>query len=190
MKSVPPTSGCRDRSAASASSACCRSRATVTLISGTLSVSAESYGYRSPGGTATWSRTIQPGRHEPHRTTIRGGAAGFAVVVHTGRRTGRTYRAPVNAFRRVDGFVIVLTYSSHTDWVANVMAADGCRLVHLGRGVDVEQPVLVAKRPRRSASRTCCDRLLRVLGVREALLLLERTQLTPAQDPHALDVEG
>jgi hypothetical protein len=33
---------------------------------------------------------------------------GIGVVVHKGRRSGRTYQTPVNVFRTPDGFVIAL----------------------------------------------------------------------------------
>jgi deazaflavin-dependent oxidoreductase (nitroreductase family) len=68
---------------------------------------------------------------------------GFAVVVHHGRRSGRTYTTPVNAFRHGDGYVIVLTYTHHTDWYANVMAAGACELVRCGRRFAVDRPVLL-----------------------------------------------
>ena len=55
-------------------------------------------------------------------------APGWAVVIHRGRRSGRTFRTPLWAFRRRDGFVIALTYGSDADWVRNVIAADGCEL--------------------------------------------------------------
>ena len=35
---------------------------------------------------------------------------GFAVVRHRGRTSGRMYRTPVNAFRRSDDYVFVMTY--------------------------------------------------------------------------------
>ncbi len=120
-----------------------------------------------PRGLARFNRVVTNRITRPFAAVL----PGFAVVTHKGRRTGRTYRTPVNAFRRADGFVIVLTYSSHTDWVANVMAAGGCRLVHLGRGVDVDQPVLVADAPAQERFPNLLRPLLRVLGVREALLL-------------------
>jgi deazaflavin-dependent oxidoreductase (nitroreductase family) len=53
----------------------------------------------------------------------------FGVVVHTGRRSGREYRTPVNVFRHGDGFVIALTYGPESDWVRNVTAAGGCDLI-------------------------------------------------------------
>jgi deazaflavin-dependent oxidoreductase (nitroreductase family) len=102
---------------------------------------------------------------------------GFAVVVHTGRRSGREYRTPVNAFRRAggrtgaNGFVIVLTYTSNTDWVANVLAAGGCRLIYLGREIEVCRPALSKGREAKRLFPVLLRPLLRVLGVDEALSL-------------------
>ena len=53
---------------------------------------------------------------------------GFGVVVHTGRRTHRQYRTPVNVFRRADRYIIALTYGPDADWVRNVRASGGCEL--------------------------------------------------------------
>ena len=65
---------------------------------------------------------------------------GFGVVHHRGRRSGRAYRTPVNAFRRGNGYVIALTYGSGADWVRNVLAAGGCELVTRGRRVRLTRP--------------------------------------------------
>jgi deazaflavin-dependent oxidoreductase (nitroreductase family) len=99
---------------------------------------------------------------------------GFAVVVHRGRRTGRTYRTPVNAFRRGNGFVIVLTYTSGSDWVSNVVAAGECELVHMGRRIDVEQPELVEGAPAERLFPRLLRPLLNQMGVHEALRLTAR----------------
>ena len=64
----------------------------------------------------------------------------FAVVVHTGRTSGRQYRTPVNAFRTPDGFVIALTYGPDTDWARNVLAAGGAILEHRGKEIPVTDP--------------------------------------------------
>ena len=53
---------------------------------------------------------------------IAGWLPGFGIVIHTGRRSGRTYETPVNVFRRAGGFTFALTYG-RADWVQNVMAA-------------------------------------------------------------------
>ncbi|MFW6090564.1 MAG: nitroreductase family deazaflavin-dependent oxidoreductase [Actinomycetota bacterium] len=69
-------------------------------------------------------------------------APGLAVVVHRGRRSGRTFRTPVNVFRREGGFVIPLTYGRESDWVQNVLAAGGCELVTRRRRYELVNPRL------------------------------------------------
>jgi deazaflavin-dependent oxidoreductase (nitroreductase family) len=68
---------------------------------------------------------------------------GLGVVVHTGRRSGRSYRTPVNAFRTPDGYVIALTYGADSDWLQNVLAAGGCTLLTRGGAVPLTGPHLV-----------------------------------------------
>lgn len=53
---------------------------------------------------------------------------GFGMLVHTGRNSGQEYRTPIAVFRKSNGFIIALTYGPETEWVRNVLAADGCRL--------------------------------------------------------------
>lgn len=68
---------------------------------------------------------------------------GFGVVVHTGRKTQRRYRTPVNVFATEDGFVVALTYGKDSNWVQNVLAAGGCRLETRGRAWRLTNPRLV-----------------------------------------------
>jgi deazaflavin-dependent oxidoreductase (nitroreductase family) len=74
---------------------------------------------------------------------VAGYLPGFAIVLHKGRRSGRLYRTPVNAFRHADGFVIALTYGDRADWVRNVMAAGSCRLQTRGRTDALVGPEIV-----------------------------------------------
>jgi deazaflavin-dependent oxidoreductase (nitroreductase family) len=67
-------------------------------------------------------------------------APGWAVVVHRGRKSGKTFRTPLWAFRRGDGYVIALTYGSTADWVRNVLAAGGCELRTRRRRYQVGNP--------------------------------------------------
>jgi deazaflavin-dependent oxidoreductase (nitroreductase family) len=62
------------------------------------------------------------------------GHGDFAELEHLGRRSGRTYRIPINAFRDGDVVTIALTYGPRTDWLRNVRAAGGARML-LGREV-------------------------------------------------------
>lgn len=69
-------------------------------------------------------------------------APGWAVVVHRGRKSGRTFCTPLWAFRRHNGFVIALTYGPETDWVRNVLAAGGCELQTRRRRYQLGAPVV------------------------------------------------
>jgi deazaflavin-dependent oxidoreductase (nitroreductase family) len=89
---------------------------------------------------------------------------GFAVVHHVGRRTGRAYRTPVDAFRTSDGYVFALTYGPGTDWVRNVLAADGCEIRTRGRLVRLTAPKLLVD-PECSAVPALVRPILRLLHV-------------------------
>lgn len=67
---------------------------------------------------------------------------GFGVVVHTGRRSRRQYRTPVNVFRSGDRFTIALMYGLNADWVRNVLAEGGCALETRGRTLRLWHPQL------------------------------------------------
>lgn len=69
-------------------------------------------------------------------------APGWGVVVHRGRKSGRTFRTPLWVFRRHNGFVIALTYGPETDWVRNVLAAGGCELQTRRRRYQLGAPVV------------------------------------------------
>jgi deazaflavin-dependent oxidoreductase (nitroreductase family) len=68
---------------------------------------------------------------------------GFAIVSHTGRKSGRTYRTPVNVFRRDDHYLFFLTYGSDSQWVQNVLAAGSCSIETRGRVVELVEPELI-----------------------------------------------
>jgi deazaflavin-dependent oxidoreductase (nitroreductase family) len=74
---------------------------------------------------------------------------GFGVVEHTGRRSGRRYRTPVNVFRQGDAYVVALTYGRESEWVRNVLARGGCELVTRGRRHALTAPTVVHDENRR-----------------------------------------
>src|SRR5262245_4348395 len=75
---------------------------------------------------------------------------GFGVVVHTGRKSHRQYRTPVNVFQRAGKYIIALTYGPDTDWVRNVLASGGCLLETRGRLLRLSRPRLFHDERRRS----------------------------------------
>lgn len=67
-----------------------------------------------------------------------------SVMSHTGRRTGRVYRTPVEAVPAGDGFVVALPYGTTANWVKNVLAGGPATLTHDGRTHRVSGPELVS----------------------------------------------
>jgi deazaflavin-dependent oxidoreductase (nitroreductase family) len=73
----------------------------------------------------------------------------FALLTYRGRKSGRTYRTPVNVFRRGNQYIFFLTYGSESEWVKNVLAAGGCQMRRLGRDIQLVDPQLIVD-PNRS----------------------------------------
>jgi deazaflavin-dependent oxidoreductase (nitroreductase family) len=95
---------------------------------------------------------------------------GFAIVIHVGRRSGREYRTPVNLFRSGDSFVIALTYGADTQWLRNVLAAGGCRVLTRGRVITLIDPRIV-RDARRGPVPAPVRPILAAIGVDEFMLL-------------------
>ncbi|HEX2362988.1 MAG TPA: nitroreductase family deazaflavin-dependent oxidoreductase [Jiangellaceae bacterium] len=104
---------------------------------------------------------------------VAGRLPGFGIVEHIGRRSGRTYRTPVNVFRTSDGYVIALTYGSDTDWVKNVLAAGGCSLTVRGRRENLGNPRIVHNESRPDVP-VVVRPMLGLIGVTEFLYLADR----------------
>src|SRR5258705_2401955 len=69
-------------------------------------------------------------------------APGWAVVIHRGRKSGRTFRTPLWAFRRRGGYVIALTHASSADCGRNALPARGCELASRRRHYQLRTPRL------------------------------------------------
>jgi len=67
----------------------------------------------------------------------------FAVLTHRGRKSGRTYRTPINVFQRGDDYFFYLTYGSDVQWVKNVLASRSCSIETRGRVVELVEPELI-----------------------------------------------
>jgi deazaflavin-dependent oxidoreductase (nitroreductase family) len=68
---------------------------------------------------------------------------GFAILTHIGRKSGKTYRTPINVFRRGEFYLFALTYGSDVQWVKNIMTAGGCWMRIGGRDVRLVEPELI-----------------------------------------------
>lgn len=94
---------------------------------------------------------------------------GFAILTHVGRRSGRTYETPINAFRRGDHYVFALTYGSQVDWLKNVLSAGECRIRTRGRIVRLVDPEVIVDPQLRELPRFVRPFLAQVDGVTEVL---------------------
>ncbi|WP_422747061.1 nitroreductase family deazaflavin-dependent oxidoreductase [Mycobacterium sp. WMMD1722] len=99
-------------------------------------------------------------------------APGFGLVIHQGRSSGRSYTTPVNVFRTPTGVRIALTYGADSQWVKNVLAAQGCTLRTQGRTLTLSEPRIVHD-PERTSIRPLERRVLGMLAVDDFLDLNE-----------------
>jgi deazaflavin-dependent oxidoreductase (nitroreductase family) len=67
----------------------------------------------------------------------------FALVKHTGRKTGRQFVTPVRLVQQGDRFTIPLTYGENTDWYKNLMACGSMELQWHGVSYRVGKPELM-----------------------------------------------
>jgi deazaflavin-dependent oxidoreductase (nitroreductase family) len=95
----------------------------------------------------------------------------FGVLIHRGRKSGRELRTPLNVFPNADGFVVALTYGPDTDWVKNVLAADGCSLIYRRKLYRLRSPRLFRDEAR-SQMPTVVRLALGRIGVTEFLELV------------------
>ncbi len=67
----------------------------------------------------------------------------WAVMHHRGRVSGRNLSLPVAVVATPDGFIINLPWGAGTNWVRNVVAADGCTVRWKGADHPMNDPRIV-----------------------------------------------
>lgn len=96
----------------------------------------------------------------------------WSIVEHVGRRSGKTYRTPVSAFRTRDGGVaVLLPYRPDRDWVKNLQAAGGGRVKLYGKTFDVTNPRIVPTTEAADLVKAPWRQLLGLSRVESTLLL-------------------
>jgi deazaflavin-dependent oxidoreductase (nitroreductase family) len=101
---------------------------------------------------------------------VAGRLPGFGIVAHVGRRSGQSYRTPVNLFHDGDHYVIALTYGRDSQWVRNVLAAGEADVETRGKRIHLVDPEVVND-PDRSRIPTPVRPFLRALKVDDVMLL-------------------
>jgi hypothetical protein len=64
----------------------------------------------------------------------------LAVIHHQGRKSGKRFDTPVQAFRTNNGFIVGLAYDTNANRALNLLAADGGELSRGGRRYALTQP--------------------------------------------------
>ena len=110
----------------------------------------------------------------------------LGVVAHVGRRSGRTYRTPVNVFSRHGGFVFALPYGRQAQWVQNVLQAGQCELTTRGQDLRADQSEIFRDETRHAAAPVARP-MLRLVGASEFMRMdaADPKPTTPQQQPEA-----
>lgn len=70
----------------------------------------------------------------------------WALVQHRGRKSGKSYETPIAILGSTPQNVyIALPWGDRTDWVRNLQAADGGKLMWKGQAFSVAEPEVVDK---------------------------------------------
>jgi deazaflavin-dependent oxidoreductase (nitroreductase family) len=95
----------------------------------------------------------------------------FAILSHTGRRTGKLYQTPIIAEPVENGFVIALTYGKKVDWLANVLASGGCDLIWKEKDFHLTNPAFIYREEGLKAFPAFLIKALRRAGIEYFLRL-------------------
>ena len=99
----------------------------------------------------------------------------FAILIHTGRKSGKQYRIPVITEPISNGFVFALTYGRRVDWLSNVMALGSCSLVWKGKEYKLISPEWIDIETGLSAFPTIFRPALRIAKIQDFLKLSIRS---------------
>ena len=102
----------------------------------------------------------------------------YSIVEHVGRKSGQTYRTPVEAVPTDGGFVIGMVYGERSDWVRNVLAAGGATVQHDGQAIPVTDPVVLPIEAAEQHFSASERRLQRIFGVTQCLQVAQGQSLT------------
>ncbi len=96
---------------------------------------------RVPRAVARFNRRVV----NPIAVRFGGWAPLNGTLEHVGRKSGKTYRTPLNIFETADGFVIPIGYGLESHWVQNALAGGPLTVRKAGRTVDVTDARVVSK---------------------------------------------
>ena len=100
----------------------------------------------------------------------------FAILSHTGRKSGKIYQIPIIVEPLQNGFVIALTYGKKTDWYENVKAKGGCSLKWKRREYTLTNPEFIDQEQALPAFPAVFRVGLRMMGIQYYLQLAKNAE--------------
>jgi deazaflavin-dependent oxidoreductase (nitroreductase family) len=95
----------------------------------------------------------------------------FAILTHTGRKTGKVYKTPIIAEPVDGGFVIALTYGKKVDWLANVLINGSCSLFWKAKDYELNEPEFIDQEIGLKAFPSPLSWILELVGIEHFLRL-------------------
>jgi deazaflavin-dependent oxidoreductase (nitroreductase family) len=89
----------------------------------------------------------------------------FAILTHTGRKSGKVYRIPIITEPIPGRFVIALTQGKKVDWYQNVRAKGGCSLYWKKKEYQLIHPEFMNKEAGMLAFPSLIRSGLQVMGI-------------------------
>jgi deazaflavin-dependent oxidoreductase (nitroreductase family) len=75
---------------------------------------------------------------------VESGKSGMSIISHTGRKSGTSYRTPVEAIFLDNEVLIGLVYGRKTDWLKNVLAQGGCSIFYKLQMYTATDPIILS----------------------------------------------
>ena len=101
----------------------------------------------------------------------------WAVLRHSGRKSGKQYAIPVAVIPTETTFIIAMPWGRGTDWVRNVRAAGRCTIRWKGADYECTDPMFVDKDVAAGAARGVTRRALQRMDFPHGFIQLNRRAL-------------
>lgn len=105
----------------------------------------------------------------------------WAVIHHTGRRSGKTYATPIAVETLGGAFIVGLPYGEGVDWCRNVLAAGGATITWRGVDYRVTAPEIIDRAAADPAFPPPLRLALRLFRIRRFLRLERVAKDQPAR---------
>lgn len=104
----------------------------------------------------------------------------YALLRHTGRRSGKRFETPVVAWKTRAGMLVPIAWGTGADWYRNTVAAGGCDIRLRGRWYHCVAPRVVARAEALAQLAEPMRTVVRLGPVRQFLLLAEVREIGEA----------